>query len=67
MNSIILFYEAIDELIPIAYQDIIDQALSDAMNRHKQEIIDAWKDGEGHNDDDSQDEAEWYYSQKFKL
>ena len=32
---------------------------------HKEEIIEAWKDGEGHLDNDSQEEAEWHYYKTY--
>jgi hypothetical protein len=65
MNSIKFLHDQLDELIPIAYQEMVEHALAQAIEMHKQEIIAAWKDGEGHNDNDSQEEAEWYYSKKF--
>lgn len=43
------------------YNSIIEK--SKAM--HKKEIKNAWKDGEGHLDNDSQEEAEWYYQKIY--
>ena len=39
--------------------------MEEAKSMHKEEIIESWKDGEGHLDNDSQEEAEWYYQKIY--
>lgn len=60
-SSVDWLFEKMDELIPLAYQELTEDLLSQALQMHQEEIIESWKDGEGHLDNDSQEEAEWYY------
>lgn len=64
-SSIEWLFEKLDELIPLAYQELTEDLLSQAFQMHQEEIIEAWKDGEGHLDNDSQEEAEWYYCKTY--
>lgn len=57
--------EKLDEFIPLAYQECLENLIAEALIKHKEELINAWKDGEGHMDNDSQLEAEWYYQMNF--
>lgn len=36
-----------------------------AKKKEKEQMITAWMDGGGYNDQDSQDEAEYYYNQTY--
>ena len=64
-TSIQWLFEKLDELIPLAYQELTEDLLSKALQMHQEEIIESWKDGEGHMDNDSQEEAEWYYQKTY--
>lgn len=64
-SSIEWLFEKLDELIPLAYQELSEDLLSKALQMHQEEIIESWKDGEGHLDNDSQEEAEWYYQKTY--
>lgn len=64
-NSVQWLFEKLDELIPLVYQELTEDLLSQAMQMHQEEIIESWKDGEGHLDNDSQEEAEWYYQKTY--
>ena len=65
-SSVQWLFEKLDELIPLAYQELIEDLLSQALQMHQEEIIESWKDGEGHMDNDSQDEALYYFNQTFE-
>lgn len=64
-SSVEWLFEKLDELIPLAYQELSEDLLSKALQMHQEEIIESWKDGEGHLDNDSQEEAEWYYQKTY--
>ena len=57
--------EKLEEFIPLAYQECVENLIAEALIQHKEELINCWKDGEGHFDYDSQQEAEWYYQTNF--
>lgn len=70
MTSIEWLWEQIDNLVP--YQDInsaqqFNGLLEQAKEMHKQEIIDAWKDGKGTLFSFSENKtSEQYYNETFK-
>ena len=65
-SSVQWLFEKLDELIPLAYQELSQDLLSQAMQMHQEEIIESWKYGEGHMDNDSQEEALYYFNQTFE-
>jgi hypothetical protein len=64
-TSVEWIFEQLADFIPREKLELMHDMLSHALASHENEIIEAWKDGEGHLDNDSQKEAEWYYYKTY--